>query len=177
MSKDVLAWALGKGVADPNGSVTGMAADDGNLEMLQLAHAHGLPWHRKTCRRLIQRDALKALQWVRDHGCPWGELKFHDSDYEWLSTRSAWKWAQKNGAGQFERLSHEDEVSEDEEDVEEDVEDPFEPNEDDGGHSEDDDGEEDFEGGFHGPGGDIMFAEAEFGDGEEDGEEVWEEDW
>ena len=48
-------------------------ASAGDVEALQWAREHGCPWDYRTCSRAAQKGRLEVLQWLHAHGCPWDE--------------------------------------------------------------------------------------------------------
>ena len=54
-------------------SVCEYAAKEGQLEVLQWAHANGCPWNEMTCAFAAGKGKLEAIQWLHANGCPWAE--------------------------------------------------------------------------------------------------------
>lgn len=47
----------------------------GDLEMIEWLREKGYPWSDGICMLLARRGHLRALKYVRGHGCPWGMLR------------------------------------------------------------------------------------------------------
>jgi hypothetical protein len=47
------------------------AAEVGHLNCLQYAHEHGCPWDAGTCFVAAEGGHLDCLQYAHEHGCPW----------------------------------------------------------------------------------------------------------
>ncbi|KAG5191947.1 hypothetical protein JKP88DRAFT_274937 [Tribonema minus] len=54
--------------------VCSAAAEAGDLEVLQWAHANGCPWDQETCSGAASEGHLEILQWARANGCPWDKV-------------------------------------------------------------------------------------------------------
>ena len=184
----VLDWAIGKGLprhcnADvvTFGAARSAMYEYGHqkwLKVFQWAHAKELPWHPNVCRMLIGSGNLKALQWVRQAGCPWGvrPLKSFEplaaGDTSFRNPNAAAIWALDNGAPAIkpselpEHPSLDDELHIHDVHYHADVYDPFE---DDGGMSGEDEGD------LH----DVDDDEADFDDEGEDGyvDDLEDDDW
>lgn len=54
-------------------STLAVAAECGNVPVLEWAHAQGCPWGRNVCFKAVQFNQLAVLRWLRagDHPCPW----------------------------------------------------------------------------------------------------------
>jgi len=50
------------------------AARDGVLELVKGLRAEGCPWHEHTCEIAADGGEVEVLQWARGHGCPCGCL-------------------------------------------------------------------------------------------------------
>ena len=51
-----------------------LAAESGNLEVLQYARANGCPWDHGTCAGAAKGNHLEVLQWAHANNCPWDEM-------------------------------------------------------------------------------------------------------
>ena len=51
------------------------AAKGGQLEVLQWLREHGCPWGPDTCLFAAERGHLAVLQWARANACPWNRYK------------------------------------------------------------------------------------------------------
>ena len=60
-----------KGELSWDAGVCSAAAEDGLLDILQLARQHGCPWNIWTCAYAAGNGHLKLLQWAHENGCPW----------------------------------------------------------------------------------------------------------
>ena len=78
----------------------GMAARGGHLAVLQWARANGCAWNSGTCIRAAQGGHLQVLQWARSNSCPWDEYVslLHIPDVA-LSSWSLLKLPMKNLPG------------------------------------------------------------------------------
>lgn len=91
---DVLQWAHGHGF--PWHSKTcAVAAENGRFDLLQWAHVHGCPWDASTCSEAARRGDIGMLQWAHDNGCPWdADTCFNAADRNDLAML---QWARNNG--------------------------------------------------------------------------------
>jgi hypothetical protein len=78
-----------------------MAADMGQIQMVDWLHEHGCPWNKYTCMSAAAKGNLKVLQYLREHGCPWDEHTcLHAANGGHLSVL---QWARNNGCPWDER--------------------------------------------------------------------------
>lgn len=56
-----------------NAGTVAEIASRGNLEMLQYAHEHGVPWNEYACLEAAENGHLECLRYAHEHGCPWDE--------------------------------------------------------------------------------------------------------
>lgn len=71
-----------------------LAAEAGDLELLQWARTRNYPWGPKTCALLASGGHLKALQWCRENGCPWDKSTLEEAD---MDHDHVVEWAVANG--------------------------------------------------------------------------------
>ena len=73
-----LIWAVGHDFQWDRSSTCQLAAQGGNLEVLQWAREQTppCPWNVSTCKYAAQGGHLELLQWAHNHGCPWDEDTF-----------------------------------------------------------------------------------------------------
>ena len=50
-----------------------MAAENGDLTLLQWLRVNGCLWGPETCAKAAPGGNLQVLQWLRAHSCEWGE--------------------------------------------------------------------------------------------------------
>jgi hypothetical protein len=50
-----------------------IAAENGHLNVLQWARAHGCEWGTTTCRRAAKKGQYDIVEWELANGCPWVE--------------------------------------------------------------------------------------------------------
>lgn len=48
-----------------------MAAERGDLQMLQYALYQGCPWDKNVCLIAARQGPLPMLQYAHEQGCPW----------------------------------------------------------------------------------------------------------
>ena len=54
-------------------TVCAIAAEEGNLPVLQMARENGCEWDESTCANAAGGGHLEVLQWARENGCEWDE--------------------------------------------------------------------------------------------------------
>lgn len=54
-----------------------IAAERGDLPMLQYAHEQGCPWSRKVCRAAARRGDLQMLKYAHEQGLQVGQQRVH----------------------------------------------------------------------------------------------------
>jgi hypothetical protein len=79
-SAERLAWARANGCHWGVSGLLGfnnpcaLAAAGGHLQALQWAREHHCPWDMWACARAAASGHLDVLRWAREHGAPWDEL-------------------------------------------------------------------------------------------------------
>lgn len=54
-----------------NKSVCRLAAEEGRLNLLRLAHHYNYPWDKSTCEAAAKKGHLDCLKCAHENGCPW----------------------------------------------------------------------------------------------------------
>jgi hypothetical protein len=54
-----------------NASITAIAADSGNLQVLKWLHFRGCPWDARTCNAAVRNNNLEMLKYAHENGCKW----------------------------------------------------------------------------------------------------------
>lgn len=73
-----------------------IAAERGDLVLLQLVRAKGCPWNETTCACAAKGGNLEVLKWLRAEGCPWDELTCIEAVE--AGHLNVLEWARENGA-------------------------------------------------------------------------------
>ena len=64
-------WLCGEGGFAMGEMVMAMAAQGGNLELVQWLRAEGCRWDADTCHWAVDHGHEELLRWARENGCPW----------------------------------------------------------------------------------------------------------
>ena len=72
---EMLQWARANGcpLDSSDPIMCRLAAESENLDMLQWVRANGCVWGEATCARAAQGGYLEVLKWAHENGCPWSD--------------------------------------------------------------------------------------------------------